>query len=112
MSKLAEGAAAPIDKVLKVVSCKDFFASLGYPQIAPTTKVNANGYPFITFGKVGSGENIYFSRKAASAILPNTPVTKELFKAHQIGYTTNEAGEERIKLISISERIESSDLFD
>ncbi len=112
MTKLAGGAAAPTDKVLKVVSCKDFFASKDFPKIAPTTKVNTNGYPFITIGEVGSGENIYFSRKASLGIAPNTPVTKELFKAHQIGYTTNEAGEERIKLISISERIESSDLFD
>lgn len=94
---------------LKVESIKDFAKSKGFMQLAPAVRINTNGYPFITFIDSNNvAENIYFSKAAAEAVAEGTPVDKSLLARHQIGITKNEAGEERIKLISNSERV---DLF-
>ena len=97
---------------MKVLSIKEFVAEKGFTQLAPTVRTNTNGYPFLTFiNAKNEAENVYFSRKAAQAINAGTPVTKDMLATYQIGFTTNEAGEERIKLISNSARVELSDLL-
>jgi hypothetical protein len=95
-----------------VESIKDFAANKGFTQIAPVVRVNENGYPFLTFIDANNvAENIYFSRKAATSVPAGTPVTKDMLVNYQIGYTKNEQGEDRVKLISNSERVNLSDLF-
>ena len=97
---------------LVVESIKDFATKNNYASVAPTVRVNTNGYPFITFfTEANVAENIYFSKAAAEKVDAGTPVDKALMSQHQIAITHNEAGEERIKLISNSERIALNELF-
>jgi len=98
---------------LKAMSIKDFAKSKGFMQLAPTVRINTNGYPFITFIDSNNvAENIYFSKSAAEQVAEGTPVDKGLLARHQIGITTNAEGEERIKLISNSERVDLFSLLD
>ena len=98
---------------LKVESIKDFAKSKGFMQLAPAVRINTNGYPFITFIDSNNvAENIYFSKSAAEQVAEGTPVDKSLLARHQIGITTNAEGEERIKLISNSERVDLFSLLD
>ena len=98
---------------LKVESIKDFAKSKGFMQLAPAVRINTNGYPFITFiNEKNEAENIYFSKSAAEQVAEGTPVDKSLLARHQIGITTNAEGEERIKLISNSERVDLFSLLD
>jgi len=97
---------------LVVSTIKDFAALKGFSSVAPTVRVNTNGYPFITFiDEKNVAENIYFSKAASAKVDVGMPVDKALLAQHQIAITKNEAGEDRIKLISNSERIALSDLF-
>ncbi len=97
---------------LITMSIKDFAASKGFNQIVPVVRVNKTGYPYITFiDDDNKAENIYFSKNAALAVTAGTPVTKEMLSVYQVGFTTNEAGEERVKLITNSDRVELSDLL-
>ncbi len=94
---------------LKAMSIKDFAKSKGFMNIVPRVRINENGYPYVTFiDSDNKAENIYFSKKAAEQVAEGTPVDASLLAKHQIGITTNAEGEERIKLISNSERV---DLF-
>lgn len=98
---------------LKVESIKDFAKSKGFMQLAPAVRINTNGYPFITFIDSNNvAENIYFSKSASEAVAEGTPVDKALLSRHQIGITTNAEGQERIKLISNSERVDLFSLLD
>jgi hypothetical protein len=98
---------------LKAMSIKDFAKSKGFMQLAPAVRINTNGYPFITFiNEKNEAENIYFSKSAAEQVAEGTPVDKALLSRHQIGITTNAEGEERIKLISNSERVDLFSLLD
>lgn len=99
-------------KELVAMPIKDFVANKKFVQIVPVVRVNTNGYPFITFiDKDNVAENVYFSKRASQAVAAGTPVTKEMLAVYQIGITTNEQGEERIKLITNSDRVELSDLL-
>lgn len=94
---------------LKTTSIKDFAKSKGFVNIVPRVRINDNGYPYVTFLDIDNkAENIYFSRKAAEQVAEGTPVDASLLSKHQIGFPKNADGEERIKLISNSERV---DLF-
>lgn len=98
---------------LQVLTVKEFAKSNGFVQLVPAVRVNINGYPYITFIKEDNkAENIYFSKTAAMAVAAGTPVDKHLLSVYQIGITTNEAGEERIKLISNSARVDIDSLLD
>lgn len=98
---------------LQVLSVKEFAKQNGFVQLVPNVRTNVNGYPFITFLKEdNTAENIYFSRKASAAVAAGTPVDKQLLSVYQIGITTNAEGEERIKLISNSDRVDISSLLD
>lgn len=100
-------------QALVVQSIKDFCKSKGFTQIVPSVRVNENGYPYITFIDAKNiAENIYFSKSASQAVTAGTPVDKAMLSVYQIGVTTNAAGEERIKLISNSDRVDLSSLLD
>ena len=98
---------------LVAMTVKEFVAKKGFTQIVPVVRVNENGYPYITFiDGANKAENIYFSKAASKAVTAGTPVDKAMLSVYQIGMTTNAAGEERIKLISNSERVDISSLLD
>ena len=99
-------------KALVVSSIKDFAKQKGFVQLVPSVRVNMNGYPFVTFiDGDNKSENIYFSKKAAQGVTAGTPVSKEMIGNYQIAITENEEGEERIKLISNSDRVNIADLL-
>lgn len=97
---------------MKTMSVKQFASEKGFTQIVPKVRVNENGYPYVTFidGK-NEAENIYFSKRAAEQVSDSMELTKEVLAGHQIGFVTNEAGEERVKLISNSERVDIDTLL-
>lgn len=98
---------------LVAMTIKEFVAKKGFTQIVPVVRVNENGYPYITFiDSTNKAENIYFSKAASQAVGAGTPVDKTMLGVYQIGMTTNAAGEERIKLISNSDRVDLSSLLD
>ena len=93
-------------------SVKDFAKKRNFVSIVPTVRANENGYPYITFiDGDNKAENVYFSRAASAAVPAGTVVDKALLEKYQIGYTKNAAGEERVKLISNSERVDLSTLL-
>lgn len=98
---------------LKTLSFKDWAKQNNITSVAPVVRTNENGYPYVTMINANNeATNVYFSRAASQAVDAGTPITKELMKAHQIGITINAEGEERIKLISNSARIELDSLLD
>lgn len=98
---------------LKTLSVKDWAKQNNIASVAPVVRTNENGYPYVTMINANNeATNVYFSRAASQAVDAGTPITKELMKAHQIGITTNAEGEERIKLISNSARIDLDSLLD
>ncbi len=98
---------------MEVQTIKDFTKAQGFVQLAPTIRVNTNGYPFITFIKEDNvAENIYFSKNAATIVKSGDAVTKQLLASLQIAAVTNADNEIRVKLISNSDRIELSSLLD
>ena len=97
---------------LVVSTIKEFAVQKGFTTVAPSVRVNTNGYPFITFiDDKNVAENVYFSKAAAAKVDAGQVVDKALMSQHQIALTRNEAGEERVKLISNSERIALDELF-
>lgn len=98
---------------LKVLTLKEFCASKGFTQLAPSVRVNENGYPFITFIDANNvAENVYFSKAASQAVAAGTPIDKAMLSVYQIGVTTNADGAERMKLITNSDRVDISSLLD
>lgn len=98
---------------LKAMSIKDFAKYKGFINIVPRVRTNTNGYPYVTFlNEKNEAENIYFSKKASEQVAEGTPVDADLLARHQIGITNNAEGEERIKLISNSERVDLFSLLD
>lgn len=99
-------------KALVVMTVKELATKKGFTQIVPQVRVNENGYPFVTFiDGNNKAENIYFSKEASRAVAAGTVVNKALLDSYQIGITHNAAGEERIKLISNSGRVDLADLL-
>jgi hypothetical protein len=100
-------------KPLVVLSIAEFAKSKGIVSITPKVRANTNGFPYVTMiNGNNEAENVYFSKAAATKVAADMPVTTDMLKAHQIGVTHNEAGEERIKLISNSERLDLFALLD
>lgn len=99
------------ENALRTISMQEFAASKGFTQVVPTVRANANGYPYLTFlNENNEAENVYFSKASAESIEPNEDIGPKL-KTFQIGFTKNEAGEERIKIISNSSRKNLADLL-
>ena len=100
-------------KPMIITTIKEFVTFKGFKQLSPKVRTNTNGYPFITFiDATNKAENVYFSKSASKLVSDDLVITKELLSTLSIGYTTNEKGEARIKLISNSERLELSSLLD
>ncbi len=98
---------------LKTMSIREFAIGKAITQVSPVVRENVNGYPYITFiNKDNVAENIYFSKAGAKAVSSGSVVDKALLQGFQIGLVKNEAGEDRVKLISNSDRIELMDLLD
>lgn len=101
-----------LQPALRTMSVKEFATERSFKSIVPTVRANENGYPYITFiDKDNKAENIYFSRAAAQAVPAGTVVDKAMLEKYQIGFTTNGEGEERVKLISNSTRIDLDTLL-
>ena len=99
-------------KTLVAETIKEFVAKHNFTSVVPVVRTNTNGYPFVTFiTEDNKAENVYFSKSASEQVDNGTPVNKDMLAKYQIGYTTNEAGEKRIKLISNSERVGLADMF-
>ena len=99
--------------VLKVLSIKELCVLKGFVTLVPSVRSNTNDYPYITFiNAKNEAENIYFSKAASANVTLGSPVDKAMLATHQAAFTKNEAGEDRIKLISNSERVDISSLLD
>ena len=95
-----------------IQTIKEFVAAHSFTQIVPKVNTNVNKYPFLTFiNKDNKAENIYFSKASSAKLKDGDMVTKELLSQHQIAVVKNAAGDERIKLVSNSERLELADLL-
>lgn len=93
-----------------VLTIKEFIAQKGFTSIVPVVRENINKYPYLTFiTKDNEAENIYFSKQSPVAV--GQVVDKDFMSKFQIATVKNEAGEERIKLISNSSRVSLADLL-
>lgn len=102
-----------IKNALVTESVQDFMQKNGL-SVHNAVRTNANGYPYLTFiNKENVAENVYFAKTISADYKKDQAVVKGFFTGLQIGYTTNEAGEERTKIIPIGNgtRLETSDLF-
>lgn len=98
---------------MQVQSIKEFVNTKKFTQIVPVVRENTNKYPFITFiGADNKAENVYFSKELAKTVTVGSPVTKDLINSMQVATVTNELGEERLKLISNSTRVDINSLLD
>lgn len=92
---------------METLSVKDYCKQNKLVHFHPKVRVNTNGYPYITFMDENNvGNNLYFSKKGAETFTEGKQVTMQDLKQLQIGITTNAAGEQRVKLITNSERVE------
>jgi uncharacterized protein YbcV (DUF1398 family) len=97
---------------MNLITIKEFAQQRQMVQIVPRVRENINGYPYITFiDKDNHAENIYFSKGTGSTVAAGNVVDKALMSKLQIAFTKNDAGEERIKLVS-NERVDIMDLLD
>ena len=95
-----------------VEKISEFCSKKGFVQVVRTIRANTNGYKFLTFINASNeAENIYCSKALSSKLIAGEELSADDARSMQIAYTTNEAGEERIKLISNSERASVADLF-
>ena len=74
----------------------------GY-TVNPVIKTNKNGYPFLTLKKIGTpagegGENLYFSKDAASRVGAGESVTSAMFDEMLVCEVKNAGQEDRLKL--------------
>ena len=98
---------------METQSIKQFCNSKGFTQLTPSIRMNANGYPFLTFIDANNvAENVYFSKNAAKSVAVGQALSKELLSQWQIASTINADGELRIKIISNSERIDINSFLD
>jgi hypothetical protein len=100
---------------METLSIKEFAQANNIVRYSLTIRVNANGYPFVTFvDGERNGTNIYFSKAMAEKISVGDD-TLAVIKEHgcKIAILTNADGEERIKLVGNGENQHGSieDLF-
>ena len=97
---------------LKTSTVAELFSNKSIVSIVPTIRENANKYPYVTvINKDNVAENIYFSKEASKLLAQGEPINKGFFGRYQVGYTTNQAGEERVKFISNSARVSVEDIL-
>jgi hypothetical protein len=101
-----------VESTLRTSTVAELFTSKGIVEIVPRIRENSNNYPYITvIDSANKAENIYFSKEASKAVAAGEPILKGFFDKYQVGYVTNEAGEERIKFISNSARVSVMDIL-
>jgi hypothetical protein len=112
MENLTENTAA-VKTAPTIMSIADFCKSRNLTEIVPKVRVNANGYPYVTFidGAKNLAENIYFTKNASDTVEEDMDL-RIIAKDLQIVFVTNSDGEERIKLSRKStSRLSIDDLF-
>ena len=101
-----------VKSTLKTSTVTELFNAKGIISIVPRVRTNSNDYHYVTcINASNEAENIYFSKEASKQLAEGEAITKGFFSKYQVGYTTNEAGEERIKFIANSERVSVSDIL-
>lgn len=83
--------------VFKSATLKDAVMGSHVSAFSPVRE-NTNGYKFITFLKDRKATNVYLGRKSAEKIEVGATLNKEIASTAVIVLSTNEAGEQRLKL--------------
>ncbi len=98
---------------LKTKTIKEFITENNFVEFASEVRTNIKGYPYIIFiNDKNESTTIYFSKNLAGEYKAGQKLVKGFFDKLQIVYTTNAAGEERIKLAKIgSSRVSAADLL-
>jgi hypothetical protein len=97
---------------MKVISIREYCIATKVATVATEVRENSNGYPFVTFiNGNNKSTNVYFSKEGAKQYAMGMPIGKGFFDKLQVAYVTNEEGEERIKLITNSNRISIDDIL-
>lgn len=110
----AEPQSATTEKTvtLKTSTVAEMFKAKGITQVIPKVRVNSSGYPYVTcIDKDNVAENVYFSKASSPLVSEGQVIAKGFFDKLQVGYTTNSAGEARIKFISNSDRVSVMDIL-
>ncbi len=97
---------------MRVQTIPEFAKEHGFIQVVDEIRLNTNGYPYVTFiNKDNEAENVYLSKAAGEKVHEGEQVTP-LLKQWQVGHTENADGEPRVKLISNSDRVDLSSIFE
>ena len=91
------------NQVIKTQSILEFCRENGLKDMSRTVlETKDNKYPYIMFTTGDPKDQsvvVCFSIGASQEVAAGQVVTKELLNNYRIGFTTNAAGEERIKLV-------------
>lgn len=111
MENLVENTAA-VTTAPTIMSIADFCKSRKLTEIVPKVRMNANGYPYVTFINADNvAENIYFTKNASGTVEEDMDL-RIIAKDLQIVFVVNSDGEERVKLSRKStSRLSIEDLF-
>ena len=98
---------------MKTMSVSEFCAANNLVEVAKSVRVNANGYPYITFiDSSNVAFNLYLSISLSSEIAEGTEIRRGFFNDKVIAETENAEGEKRFKLAhKESLRIELSEIL-
>lgn len=97
MENLLENSAA-VNSRPTTMSVVEFCKSNDLTEIVPKIRVNANGYPYVTFiNSDNVATNIYFTVNASDTVSEGQDL-REIAHDLQIVFVKNELGEDRIKL--------------
>lgn len=98
---------------MNTLSVKEFVKSKNFVSIVPSIRTNTNGYPYLTFiDKDNKAENIYFSKASSENLADGVVVNKDFLSTFQVAVTLNADNQERIKLVSNSNRVSLDMLLD
>lgn len=95
-----------------IMSVAEFCKSRNLVEIVPHVRMNASGYPYVTFiDRDNKAENIYFTINASGTVEENMDL-KLIAHDLQVVFVKNADGEDRIKLSRKSvSRLSVADLF-
>jgi hypothetical protein len=97
MENLLENSAA-VNTRPTTMSVVEFCKSQNLTEIVPKIRINANGYPYVTFiNSDNVATNIYFTVNASDTVSEGQDL-REIAHDLQIVFVKNELGEDRIKL--------------
>ena len=99
---------------METISIREFAAERNLVEVAKKTRVNNNGYGYITFIDIENvAMNVYFSKALDSEVAEGTPVNKDFLSDKVIAIVENSDGELRYKLSSkgTSGRVELAEIL-